>query len=939
MKANETVSPAGEKPTRSTMSATDGAAPNAMVDNLVKVDPAEEGEEGEEQPEEPEKAWKKTVVRCLDDKYSQIVFSVSLIFVLFAVDVVAITSLPNSVDNEVDALLLVFLVLYTVELILNSIAREGYFLSFFFFMDFVGTVSIVADISFLSDKLLPGTNQGTTLRASRAARVGSRTGRMTRVLKVIRFVKLAMAYYFKPQDKKLAQNLASSGQAPSAIGQTLSEAISHQVAGLVMVTVLVTPLLEYPEVDGGPQAFANMLYMQYNLTNGPSEGLNATVQEFRDYYDGTFTEPTEVIVGDMHWDWRSEVGGYTKRKQDKVEVRPNIGGDIGRETVSTYFNVVRKNHEVAMFNILFVNFVIFELILFSSLLNAKTTALVVRPLERIFTVIQNNASHLMGQLDVDLANSEMGSMEKAIGKMTMLMSHVGKLGGKASSKGMVQNFIKDRNVDQSTKAWLMEMEYGEAYENQDDNEAADAEAQKNKNHRQSTLMSGQGGEVDSSASGETVQKKEHSVSLFYSAEEFKEYMRILSEKGESVDDLRNITPATVEGWDFDVFLYKPHQLYLCFYFMFDGLGLFDAGLVPADTFWQFVVEVEQSYRDNPYHNFEHACDVTQTVYNFIKLVDPRVQFSLTEKMAMIIGAVCHDIDHPGVSNAFLINTRDELALVYNDSSILENHHAACLYSMLKENPNTDVFKNIAEEKLWKELRRIVITIILNTDMSHHFQMVSQVELFLELNQNKMDKGEFIFAKQEDRQFIMNLIMHSADISNPVKPFAVYNKWADRVLSEFFQQGDMEKERKMPCSPMMDRNTTSRAMSQINFIEFVVAPLYATIIRLFPELKQLAINLIDNRQRFGEMYDAEEDAQENKALAQREEEKTMVHNRYDRFIEKYGFQHLREEEDQDGEGTSHRVLVVNDEDKDGLFIRRSTADAKSRKSKIPSESRV
>lgn len=52
-----------------------------------------------------------------------------------------------------------------------------------------------------------------------------------------------------------------------------------------------------------------------------------------------------------------------------------------------------------------------------------------------------------------------------------------------------------------------------------------------------------------------------------------------------------------------------------------------------------------------------------------------------------------------------------------------------------------------------------------------------------------------------------------------------SRWANRVLEEFFLQGDRERSQGLPVSPMMDRNTTLLAISQINFIEFVVAPLF------------------------------------------------------------------------------------------------------------------
>ena len=47
-----------------------------------------------------------------------------------------------------------------------------------------------------------------------------------------------------------------------------------------------------------------------------------------------------------------------------------------------------------------------------------------------------------------------------------------------------------------------------------------------------------------------------------------------------------------------------------------------------------------------------------------------------EKLALLISANIHDADHRGLTNNFYINSRDELAITYNDRSVLENHHCA-----------------------------------------------------------------------------------------------------------------------------------------------------------------------------------------------------------------------------------------------------------------------
>lgn len=72
------------------------------------------------------------------------------------------------------------------------------------------------------------------------------------------------------------------------------------------------------------------------------------------------------------------------------------------------------------------------------------------------------------------------------------------------------------------------------------------------------------------------------------------------------------------------------------------------------------------------------------------------------------------------------------------------------------------------------------------------------------------------------------------------------RWADRVLAEFFAQGDQERAAGQPISPLCDRETTKRPASQINFIEFIVAPLFAIVARIFPDIGEIMDNTVATR---------------------------------------------------------------------------------------------
>ena len=299
--------------------------------------------------------------------------------------------------------------------------------------------------------------------------------------------------------------------------------------------------------------------------------------------------------------------------------------------------------------------------------------------------------------------------------------------------------------------------------------------------------------------------------------------------------------------------------------------------------------------------------MTHTVYRYIVLTEPRTHVTPVEKFSLMIAALSHDLDHPGVNNAFLVNTKDALATVYNDSSVLENSHIARLYNLIdtrqtrqaraqarrrdrerlkranghhehdddddddasgaeEEHPDEANVFELLDDELYREVRKMIIACVLHTDMSHHFKMVSQMEVFYEVhsegiraNTRRVNRGitvECIYVEPEDRLFVLQVMLHAADISNPVKPLATYGKWAENVLREFFAQGDQERALGMDVSPMMDAAATNAAMSQINFIEFVVAPLYASFVRLFPETSRLVAHLVANRMHYQAVLERE-----------------------------------------------------------------------------------
>lgn len=91
---------------------------------------------------------------------------------------------------------------------------------------------------------------------------------------------------------------------------------------------------------------------------------------------------------------------------------------------------------------------------------------------------------------------------------------------------------------------------------------------------------------------------------------------------------------------------------------------------------RFLHTIEHKYRrypEVPYHNNLHAADVAHSTSFLLDVIN--VMPSL-EVFAGLIAALVHDVDHPGKTNTFLVKTQAPLALLYNDRSVLENHHVS-----------------------------------------------------------------------------------------------------------------------------------------------------------------------------------------------------------------------------------------------------------------------
>ncbi|KAI8809784.1 hypothetical protein BJ742DRAFT_803675 [Cladochytrium replicatum] len=277
---------------------------------------------------------------------------------------------------------------------------------------------------------------------------------------------------------------------------------------------------------------------------------------------------------------------------------------------------------------------------------------------------------------------------------------------------------------------------------------------------------------------------------------------------------------------FDVLKYSEDQLILLFEEMFIELGLLSTFKIDVGVLRRFLRCIQVGYNANPFHNFRHCFCVTQMMYALIHVTSLVKKLTQSERLSLVAGCIGHDLDHPGVNNAYQINAMTELAIVYNDTSPLENHHCAMLFTILKR-PETNILKQLTDAE-FKEVRKHIINCILATDMAKHGEIVARFKSFAE---------SFNVDDPAHRTLLLQMIVKCSDISNEVRPQEISEPWVDNLLEEFFQQSDKEKLEGLPTAPFMDRKKVTKSSAQVGFIGFVMIPLFELIAKVLPNLEQ------------------------------------------------------------------------------------------------------
>ncbi|XP_036356755.1 dual 3',5'-cyclic-AMP and -GMP phosphodiesterase 11 isoform X1 [Octopus sinensis] len=322
--------------------------------------------------------------------------------------------------------------------------------------------------------------------------------------------------------------------------------------------------------------------------------------------------------------------------------------------------------------------------------------------------------------------------------------------------------------------------------------------------------------------------------------------------GEEAEKLKSITVPTSSDFNLldynfnDFTLDDDNTLQACVR-MFLDLGFLQRFQIRNDVLCRWLLSVKKNYRNVTYHNWRHAFNVTQTMFCMIKTGEMGNILTPSEQIALIVATLCHDLDHRGQNNQFQIKAMTPLAQLYSTSTLEHHHFDQCI--MILNTKGNDILSNISQDE-YRNIVRVLEGSILATDLALYFR--NRTRFFNLVNQEESCD----WTNEDSRELLQAMMMTACDVSAITKPWEIQQEIAKLVASEFFEQGDIERQQwNITPISMMDRDKQDELPSmQVSFIDAVCLPVYRAISKISPKLKPLQDGCEENRRQWQRLSD-------------------------------------------------------------------------------------
>jgi class 3 adenylate cyclase len=231
--------------------------------------------------------------------------------------------------------------------------------------------------------------------------------------------------------------------------------------------------------------------------------------------------------------------------------------------------------------------------------------------------------------------------------------------------------------------------------------------------------------------------------------------------------------------------------------------------VVLDQLEAYVSTVASMYRDNPFHNFEHASHVVMSVVKLLsRIIAPDIGEETGKDMAStlhdhtygitsdpltqfagVFSALIHDADHTGVPNSQLIKENSALSKLYKGKSVAEQNSVDLCWDLLMDGNFDDlraaIYSTVDEKK---HFRQLVVNSVMATDI-----MDKELKV---LRNNRWEKAftESVGGQEESNEDVVDRkatvviehLIQASDISHTMQHWHIYRKWNARLFEELYR---------------------------------------------------------------------------------------------------------------------------------------------------------
>jgi len=224
---------------------------------------------------------------------------------------------------------------------------------------------------------------------------------------------------------------------------------------------------------------------------------------------------------------------------------------------------------------------------------------------------------------------------------------------------------------------------------------------------------------------------------------------------------------------------------------------------------EYVSTICGMYKDNPFHNFEHASHVVMSVTKMLSrivalelessdmdVVQPSAQlhdhtYGITSdpltQFACAFSALIHDVDHSGVPNTQLMKEQSALAKRYKKRSVAEQNSLDLSWNLLQSSAYSHLRAALAPTKEeMQRFRALCVNSVMATDIADKDLKQLRNSRWERAFDDTQSVGRWSDDVNRKATIVIEHLIQASDVSHTMQHWHVYRKWNQCLFEELYK---------------------------------------------------------------------------------------------------------------------------------------------------------